>query len=205
MTIPQPNNILTQNAGLSPQNISIPHYDTRSPAATDVIYPLGKTWLDHQNITIWQLASFTSTQGTLAANWVQLYPTDGGTGDFTTLNVSGNADIGGALVVDGNITSTAGDITATDGNLVLGTAGNKLVIDDGANGSVGTSAAMVAGSVTVATTAYVAATSKIYFSRLTAGGTLGNASIVNAGSDGSFDILSDSNTETSTFNWWIIN
>lgn len=102
------------------------------------------------------------------------------------------------------ITATLGAITATNGNLVLATAGNKIVIATGANASVGTSAAMsgTPGEVTVATTAS-SATALIFYSRATTGGTPGHVSITAQDATG-FTLTSTEN-ETSTFNWWIIN
>lgn len=118
----------------------------------------------------------------------------------TTGNITATA---GAVNAGTSITATLGNITATNGNLVLGTAGNKLVIATGANASVGTSAAMSGGAVTVATTAS-SATAKIFYSRATTGGTPGDVSITAQDGTG-FTLTSTSGTETSTFNWWIIN
>jgi hypothetical protein len=101
------------------------------------------------------------------------------------------------------LTATLGNITATNGNLVLSTAGNKIIIATGSNASVGTSAAMTAGAVTVATTAS-SATALIFYSCKTTGGTPGNISITAQDGTG-FTLTSTSGTETSTFNWWIIN
>ncbi len=103
-----------------------------------------------------------------------------------------------------SLTATLGNITATNGNLILGTAGNKIVIATGANASVGTSAAMsgTPGAVTVATTA-CSATAKIFYCRATTGGTPGQVSIT--AQDGTGFTLTSTGNETSTFNWWIIN
>lgn len=151
-------------------------------------------------------------------NWIELTDSDGpiqsvaGTANQVTVNtVAGVATISlpVALVAPGSVTATTtltatlGNITATNGNLVLGTAGNKIVIATGTNASVGTSAAMTAGAVTVATTAS-SATAKIFYSRATTGGTPGNVSITAQDGTG-FTLTSTSNSETSTFNWWIIN
>ena len=106
-------------------------------------------------------------------------------------------------VFPGALTASNGNITATNGNLVLGTAGNKLSIATGANASTGTTAAMIAGVVTVASTA-VTTSSIILYSRDTSGGTAGQVAI-SAQSAGSFTLTSSSNTETSTFNYLIIN
>lgn len=132
-------------------------------------------------------------------------------GDLEVTNGSITVDIGDVIATLGNIEATAGNITAggviqtVDGNVELGTAGNKLVIVPGANASIGT-ATLVAGTVTVATTA-VTASSIIFISRNTPGGTVGDLSVPSGSivAATSFDIASDSNTDTSTVNWWIIN
>lgn len=103
----------------------------------------------------------------------------------------------------GDIVATLGDIVATNGNLVLVTAGNKVEIATGANASTGVSAAMVAGAVTVATTA-CSATAEVFYSRATLGGAAGHVSITAQDGTG-FTLTSGSATETSTWNWWIIN
>lgn len=110
----------------------------------------------------------------------------------------------GSVTAATTVTATLGNITATNGNLVMSTAGNKVVVPTGANASAGTSGVMAGtpGSVTVATTAS-SATAKVFYARATAGGTLGNVSI--SAQDGTgFTLLSTGN-ESSTFNWWIIN
>jgi hypothetical protein len=125
----------------------------------------------------------------------------------TTTIAAGTALSSGTTITAGtSITATLGNITATNGNLVLGTAGNKLVIATGANASVGTSAAMTAGTITIATTA-VSANSIILVSANTLAGTPGTLSAPAASrvAGTSFDIVSSSNTDTSTVNWLIIN
>lgn len=129
--------------------------------------------------------------------------------------LTGNIDVTGVIDVTGDISSTtditagtsltvtAGDITATDGNFVLGAAGNKLVIATGSNASAGISDSMTAGAVTVATTA-CSATALVFYARATVGDTPGEVSITAQDATG-FTLTSSSATETSTFNWWIIN
>lgn len=111
----------------------------------------------------------------------------------------------GSVTATTTVTATLGAITATNGNLVLGTAGNKLNIATGANASVGT-ATLATGSVTVSTTA-VSASSIILISRNTPAGTVGDLSVpvgsIVAGTE--FVINSASGTDTSTVNWLIIN
>lgn len=145
-------------------------------------------------------------------NWVEFANSSGallsvtGTANQITASTVAGAvtlSIPSAFVAPGSITATSGAITATNGNLVLGTAGNKLSIATGTNSSVGTSAAMVAGVVTVTSTA-VTASSQIIYSRDTLGGTAGQVAI-SAQAAGSFTLTSSSTLETSTFDYLIIN
>lgn len=130
----------------------------------------------------------------------------GGTGAVNIGNATGNTLITGDLVVTETITATLGNITATNGNLVLGTAGNKISIATGENASVGTSGAMVGGAVTVNTTAVTA--SSIIFAVPAVLGTVTapQAYYISAKvAATSFTITSADATDTSTWNYWIIN
>jgi hypothetical protein len=96
------------------------------------------------------------------------------------------------------------DRVSIDGNISLVTAGNKINIATGANASIGTSSAMVAGTITVNTTA-VTANSKILLSVATASGTQGFLSVGTIVPGTSFVINSSGATDTSTINYLIIN
>lgn len=103
---------------------------------------------------------------------------------------------------------SVGSTTVTDkfnvaGNINLLTAGNKIKIKTGTNASIGTST-LVAGTVTVATTAALTA-SLIFVTVKTPGGTQGFLSVPTIVNGTSFTINSSSVTDTSTVNWWIIN
>lgn len=122
----------------------------------------------------------------------------------TTLTAGTSLSVTTSATVGTSITATLGNITATNGNLVMSTAGNKIIVPTGSNASAGTSGVMsgTPGSVTVGTSA-CSATALIFYARKTASGTLGNVSI--SAQDGTgFTLLSTGN-ETSTFYWWIIN
>jgi len=149
----------------------------------------------------------TSITGTVGINTTGAGVTTigtGGTGAVNIGNATGNTAVTGSLTATTTLTATLGNITATNGNVSLGTAGNKLVIATGANASVGTSSAMsgTPGAVTVATTA-CSATALVFYSRATTGGTPGEVSIT--AQDGTGFTLTSTGNETSTFNWWIIN
>ncbi len=160
---------------------------TRRPVFASTLSSLGATTL---NVT----GAATTTIGT------------GGTGIVQIGNTTGNTAVTGSLTASTTLTASSGAITATNGNLVLGTAGNKLSIATGSNASIGTSVAMTAGSVTISTTA-VTASSKIFLTANTAGGTPGelNAPTASIVAGTSFVINSSSGTDTSTVNWLIIN
>jgi hypothetical protein len=117
---------------------------------------------------------------------------------------TGSPSVSGSLTAATTITATLGAITATNGNLVMGTAGNKIIVPTGANASAGTSGNMsgTPGAVTVATTAS-SGTAKVFYCRNVTGGTPGEVSIT--AQDGTGFTLTSTGNETSTFNWWIIN
>lgn len=126
-----------------------------------------------------------------------------------------------AATFAGAITSTVGAITATNGNVVLNTAGNKLI-----STSVGSAAAagansfgtvtLVAGTVTVATTA-VTANSIVFLTRTSVGATgandLGMLSVGTIVAGTSFDINAWTVTnatalqtdDVSVVGWMIVN
>jgi hypothetical protein len=97
------------------------------------------------------------------------------------------------------------DSLTINGNLTLGTAGNKINITEGSNASVGV-ATLVAGTVVVNTTA-VTANSRIFLTRQTTSGTIGTSVDVTARVAGtSFTITANgSMLDTSTVAWLIIN
>jgi len=117
---------------------------------------------------------------------------------------TGSPSFSGSVTAATTLTASLGAITATNGNVILGTAGNKVVIATGSNASVGTSSAMggTPGAITVSTTA-CSATAKVFYSRALTGGTPGQVSIT--AQDGTGFTLTSTANETSTFNWWIIN
>jgi hypothetical protein len=114
-------------------------------------------------------------------------------------NISGGAGSFSSLAV-------SGDETITGGNLILATAGKGILIKTGTNATMGTSAAMTAGTITISTTA-VTSSSIIFLTVNTPGGTQGTLSAPTASivAGTSFVINSSSNTDTSTVNWLIVN
>lgn len=134
------------------------------------------------------------------------------TGGASSLEVQNSGTtVTGPLTASTTLTATLGNITATNGNLVLGTAGDKIVSTSvastttaGAN-SFGT-VALSTGAATVNTTA--AKTGSLIFATVQALGTVTTAqaiaitAIVN---NTSFTITSADATDTSTVAWMIVN
>lgn len=129
--------------------------------------------------------------------------------------VTGPLSASTTLTAGTGITATTGNIAATNGNLVLGTAGNKLEIAVGASASAGT-ATLAAGTATVLTTA-VTANSLIFISRKSIGATganplgllvvgtvtAGTSFVINAVTEA--DATSIVATDVSEVDWLIIN
>lgn len=131
----------------------------------------------------------------------------GGTGAVHIGNATGNTQVTGSLTASTTLTATLGAITATNGNLVLGAAGNKIRIHatTAASDSVGT-ATLTTGTVTVSTTA-VTASSLIFLTYNNCASALPCAlKTANIVASTSFDIVSQDLTDSSsTVNYWIVN
>lgn len=84
------------------------------------------------------------------------------------------------------------------------TFADKISVTTGSNKSAGVSGAMTAGTITISTTA-VTASSLIYLTHATLGGTQGILSVGTITAGTSFVINSSSATDTGAINWWIIN
>lgn len=216
----------------------------RAPTTTDTGYPLGQLWVDKVGAASYQLL-------TVAAGSATWSPLGGGTADVSTINTlsptGGNITIAGtanqvsignagstvtlslpsAITAPGSVTTTTsltatlGNITATNGNLVLTAAGNKMIRTSvasttaaGAN-SIG-SVTLVGGTATISTTA-VTTSSLIQIWRQSVGATgataLGQLSVGTIVNGTSFvinawsatDATSLQASDVSVIGWEIIN
>lgn len=220
---------------------------SRAPTTNDKKYPLGTIWINKTTSTSYQLVTkpgIWTILGAAAGGDIQtltgdsggaLLPSTGnmnllGTANQITTTGSGSTitwSLPSALTAPGSVTATTtltatlGAITATNGNLVLGTAGNKIMSTSvastttaGAN-SFG-KVTLVGGTATVSTTA-VTANSIIILTRQSVGATgaaaLGELSIGTITASTSFVInaWSQANatslaaTDVSSIGWMIIN
>lgn len=97
--------------------------------------------------------------------------------------------------------ASAGDVTISRGNLLVNTVSKGLQVKEGSNAKMGNST-LVAGTVTVANTS-ITASSRIFLSRATTGGTVGHLSYTKINAT-SFTINSSSVLDTSTIDWFIV-
>lgn len=127
-------------------------------------------------------------------------------GSTPVVQPNATTDLGTVLSSLGlRASGTAFPITTTGavstGSLTLGTVGNKLNITTGTNASAGTGT-LAAGTATISTTAVTS--SSLIFLTDTSGST-GQLSVGTKTAGTSFVVNSSLITDTSTFNWWIIN
>lgn len=132
----------------------------------------------------------------------EVVPVSGAT---TSSSLYIRSQINGGTVNDILQLSSSGNMNIANGSITLGTAGNKINITTGTNGSTGT-AILVGGTVTVSTTA-VTASSKIFLTDATTGAltNIGTPTVGTIVSGTSFVINSSNILDTSAVNWWIIN
>lgn len=203
----------------------------RAPSNTiDKQFPSGTFWLNSRDMYLvgpggvitygdgslyYQSGNSAGVPGwAIISDGSSIVSVNGTTNQITVTNAAGVVTLSipavfiapGSIAATTTLTASLGNITATNGNLVLGTAGNKLQIHSttASSDSVGTSAAMAGtpGTVTITTSACTTS-STILFSRATTGGTAGQVSITSQ-LNGSF-VLTSTGNETSTFNYLIIN
>lgn len=107
-------NLYTQGFGSRPENVEVPHYDTRAPTAQDFLYPIGKQWVWSVQQQIWELVQITSTQGVTSAVWIQL------TNQSTGANTTYDEDTGTATPIGNvlNVVGGSGVTTSGSGNTI---------------------------------------------------------------------------------------
>jgi hypothetical protein len=153
-----------------------------------VLFSIGKRWIDSVGNATYTLTSFSTFNGVTTANWeaesgslagIQTinsnaavsnnYIIAGTANQSTVTQTAGTSTIStpatfiapGSIAATTTLTATLGAITATNGNFVKGTAGNKDIYSSvasttaaGAN-SAGT-VTLVGGTATISTTAVTA-------------------------------------------------
>jgi len=218
----------------------------RAPTSSDTAFPIGELWLDRDDSTAYMnngagdwiaigsgadggVVTLTGGSGgaisptagniTLAGTANQIKTI--GSGSTITWSVPSTFIAPGSIAATTTLTATLGDITATNGNIVRGTAGNKDVYSSvastttaGAN-SAGT-VTLVSGTATVATTA-ITASSQVRLYRQSVGSTgaaalgiltlgtktAGVSFVINAVTAAS--AVANQTTDVSVIGWEIVN
>lgn len=205
----------TQGSGTDSLASAKPILLASAPSSSyGALLPIGARVIVQSTNSVYVLTSKSTSGGITSVTWTIA---GSPTGDVSTLT----GDSGTATPAAGNIkiSGTASEITtAGSGSTITLSLPSALTVPgsltvtstlglnaSGAAAIAGT-ATLVAGTVTVDTSS-VTANSKIFVSRNTTGGTLGNLSApvgsITAGT--SFVINSSSSTETSTVNWFFFN
>lgn len=141
----------------------------------------------------------------------QITATGSNSGASITFSLPSAITCPGSLTTTTTLTATAGAITATNGNLAVGTAGNGLVIKEGSNARSGT-ATLSSGTIAVSNTS-VTSNTRIHVSRqgINSSTALGSLTVVSNPSTG-FTITSVSATtptntitgDTSIVHWFLV-
>jgi hypothetical protein len=115
--------VYTQGFGSRPENLEVPHIDTRAPTSYDIIYPVGKKWVDTAGNATYTLTSLSTQGGVGQATWT----VEGGSaaaGVTSVATQSGTATpASGVLTINGDagvniLTSASGStvVVALDAN-----------------------------------------------------------------------------------------
>ncbi len=162
-------NLYSQGFGSVPAGVAIPHLDTRAPATTDILYGLGKRWVNTASNTEYTLTSLAASGGVTSATWTLLGTN---TGALNTLSDTASTTISPSA---GNIqiAGTSSQISATAGSSVLTLALPSAVTAPGSLASTTTltagSSLTVTTSASIGTTLAVAGTSTIHALSATTG------------------------------------
>lgn len=163
--------LYTQGFGSRPEGVEVPHIERRSPSTTDILYPIGKRWLNLANEQEFILYSFSTVNGVTSANW------------SSPVGASGAVD----TLSDNSNTKVSPDGT---GNIQLFGDANQVtaISNPGANSvNLGLSSSMVApGSLTV-TNGFQVATGAVII----------NPTLLNIDSSSGASLNMDSNGNTS--------
>ena len=161
-------------------------------AGTSTLGALTQAGTAHINIT----GAATSVIGT------------GGTGAVQIGNATGNTAVTGSLTTTTTLTATLGNITATNGNLSLAHAGNKLLIAATSSATCSAGTFTLAGAATTVVSNSAVTANSLIFLQTAALGTVTAAStlaITSQSAGTSFTVTPSQSTDTSTVNYLIIN
>jgi len=200
---------------------------TRDPSTNDK-YAVGVTyWANVTSGSAWQLVSYSAgvpqwvalgggasavatinglspTAGNIVIAGTSNQLTATSAGSTVTLSTPSVFTAPGSVTATTTVTATLGAITATNGNVVLGTAGNGIVVKAGTNARIGAATLTAGSSGSIANTS-VTANTKI-FTSVSALGTVTapQAMLITKSAGVGFTITSADATDTSTVDWFMV-
>ena len=130
-------NIYSQGQGTisTAQFPSYPVQQTRNPSSSDIkgqfgLYPIGQNWINTTDGSVFELVSFTSSGGTITANWTALN-TAGASGILTLTGNSGGSVSGDGLRNLNLVGGTGVDVVGSPGTntLTFSLTGGGAAID----------------------------------------------------------------------------
>lgn len=92
--------LYTSGFGSRPENVEVPHIDVRGPSVSDVLYPIGKQWVDATGKNTYFLVGLTSSNGITSAVWEKVQSSSGST---PLISISDNTNTPTFASVTGNI------------------------------------------------------------------------------------------------------
>lgn len=158
--------------GSRPENVEVPHNDTRAPTPQDVRYPIGKRWIDKLAFNEYVLMNFVTTIGITTAVWEFLggattvvtaaaspQTANGRIGSVTFSGVSIAAAATESFVI--NNASIAGATTPIQVSMVGATSGAALTIQSITNAVGSTTIVVTNGTGATTTTANITFTYQV--------------------------------------------
>lgn len=156
--------VYTQGFGSRPEDVEVPHIESRAPNAQDILYPIGKRWIDRTNDAYYVLSSLSSVGGSLSANWLTVAVDSGNVASVsgTANQISASPTTGdvvlslpAAITAPGSLTTTtslAATTTVTAGTGISSTTGNIVAtagqVNSGTSMTAGTSITATLGDIT---------------------------------------------------------
>lgn len=139
---------------------------------------------------------------TLAGTANQITKTD--TAGTTTFSLPSAITFPGSATATTSLTATLGAITASNGNVVMSTAGNGIRIKAGTNARIGVGAVLVGGTLTISNTSVTASTVILPVVTVLGTVTAPKALYVTKNAGVGFTVTSADATDTSTFDWYMV-
>ena len=144
----QPGAVLyTQSFGSRPEGVEVPVIQTRAPTSSDVLFPIGKRWVDSVGNGTYTLTSLSSFNGVTTPNWVSgggaVNVIDGDTGSITGAVVTVYANNAGnncgstVQFVNSGTVSTLNVSDVVLGNTIIGSSAGNASISGNSNTGVG--------------------------------------------------------------------